>query len=150
MSHFVEIDDGRMTQYGWGLVAPKVWVYNRFCCEPVTKKMTERELRVIAYQVNVLESLGLPDRPIYSVRSLVFMPDFTHIPLEDGRSAYGDDAPTWEEMDSRAKDESRIRWMVNRVGQLRAEYTLERFDREWDRKVEVLERAELSEASARF
>ena len=136
LSHFVEIDDARMKFYGWGLRVPEVWVYDRMCCEPTTMKMVERELRVIAFQLNLLESLGAPMQARSFVSSLRYMPDFTYVPLEDGRSAYGDDAP--DEMDSRAKDESRIRWMIRRAEELRSEHTMERFNSEWTRKINLL------------
>lgn len=135
LSHFVEIDDARMQIYGWGLRRPEIWVFDRMCCEPTTMKMIERELRVIAYQFNLLESLGSPTQARGFVSSLRFMPDFLYVPLEDGRAAYGDDA---DEMDSRAKDESRIRWMARRVEELRSTHTLERFDSEWTRKINLL------------
>lgn len=138
LSHFVEVDDTRVGFYGWGLKAPEKWILGHRCCEPITMQMTERELRVIAYQVNLLESLGSPSRPRTFVRSLIYMADFIYVPLEDGRSAYGDDAPTFEEMGPREKDESRIRWMTRRVEAMRSEYTLERFDSEWTRKLNLL------------
>lgn len=138
LSHFVEVDDARMGLYGWGLKVPEVWVYDRMCCEPRTMQMTERELRVIAFQVTLLESLGAPKRIKSFTKSLVYMSDFIHVPLEDGRSAYGDGAPTFEEMGPREKDESRIRWLTRRVGEMLPEYTLERFDREWTRKINIL------------
>jgi hypothetical protein len=138
LCHFVEIDDARMTVHGWGLHVPQVVILGQVCNEPVTKKMTERELRVIAYQLNVLESIGAPSRAKNLVSSLQYMSDFIYVPLEDGRSAYGEDSPDREEMSSREKDASRIRWMANKVTELRAQYTLERFDREFFRKAQLL------------
>lgn len=138
LSHFVEIDDARMGVYGWGLKVPEIWVYDRMCCEPRTMKMVERELRVIAFQTNLLESLGSPKQVQSFTRSLVYMPDFIHVPLDDGRSAYGEDAPSFEEMGPRKKDESRIRWLTRRVIEMLPEYTLERFDSEWARKINLL------------
>lgn len=135
MSHFVEIDDARMGVRGWGLHFPEVVVYGQLCCEPVTLKMTERELRVLAYQANLLEYLGAPETEKELVRSLTFMPDFCLVPLEDG-------GPAWVDgkfrIPYKKMDPSRLRWLAAQVRKLRSEYTLERFRAEWDRKLKVL------------
>lgn len=138
LAHFAEVEDSRMQIYGWGLTVPSVIICGTTCVEPVTRAMTERELRVTAYQLNVLESLGAPTQAHYLVDALKYMSDFCHVPLEDGRSAYGDDRPRDGEMDYREREASRIRWLAKRAEELRAEYTLERFDREWTRKLALL------------
>lgn len=133
MSHFVEIDDARMCAFGWGLKRPQVVICGQVCNDPKTMQMTERELRVIAYQANVLEFIGKPLNILYNVGALVYVPDFFFVPLEDGRNP-------WEAEDVAYKDKepSKIRWCRNRVQTLRAEFTLERFFSEWDRKVTIL------------
>lgn len=139
LSHFVEIDDRRMQLYMWGLHVPTVVICGTTCYEPTTRAMTERELRVMAFQMNLLESLGVPTRAHYLVEALRFMADFLHVPLEDGRSAYGDDGPKDGEMSYREREDSRVRWMAKHVEELRAVHTLERFDQEWTRKIALLE-----------
>lgn len=138
LCHFAEIDDARMARPAWGLDVPKVVVCGTVCLEPTTMSLTARELRVMAYQANLHEYLGLPVSVPNLVSSLQYLPDFLYVPLEDGRSAYGDDAPTSEEMGYNERNDSRIRWMANRVQELRAEYTLERFRSEWFRKIKLL------------
>lgn len=127
-----------MTSYNWGLTMPTIVICGTVCNEPNTRAMTERELRVTAYQMNLLESLGAPTKAPRLVSALRFMSDFIHVPLEDGRPAFGDGSPTGAEVNYREKDESRVRWLVKRVTELRAEYTIERFDREWSRKIALL------------
>jgi hypothetical protein len=136
MSHFVEIDDARVQRYGWGLRLPELYVLGQRCIEPATMQATARELRVSAYQANLMASVGAPLNVPHLVRSLEYMPDFLYVPLEDGRPAYGDGSP--EDMEYREKIDSRIRWMANRVQELRSEFTLERFRHEWHRKIALL------------
>lgn len=69
---------------------PERFIYDRMCIEPLTLRMTERELRVMAFQANVLEHLRVPSTASELVESLRFMPDFTYVPLEDGTTAWGD------------------------------------------------------------
>lgn len=135
--HFVEIDDARQQLHGWGLKVPSFTILGQVCVEPVTRKMTERELRVMAYQANLTEALGAPARVSNMVRALQFMPDFMQIPLEDGEPAYtgnGTSRVPYAEVDP-----SRIRWMTNRVQELRKDFTFERFRSEWSRKIALLE-----------
>lgn len=136
--HFVEIDDARQQIFGWGLRSPEIEILGRICVEPMTRQMTERELRVMAYQANLTEALGAPARVSRMVSALVYMPDFTWVPLEDGRPAYGEGAPSWDEVPYREVDPSRIRWMASRVQELRKIYTFERFCSEWFRKITLL------------
>jgi len=136
--HFVEVDDARQQLFGWGLKRPEIEILGRICVEPNTRQMTERELRVMAYQANLTEALGAPARIPNMVRALQFMPDFCMVPLEDGRLAYGDGAPSRDEVPYSEVDPSRIRWMANRVQELRKEFTFERFRSEWTRKIALL------------
>jgi hypothetical protein len=135
MSHLVEIDDARMRCYGWGLKYPEVWVYDRTCIEPTTHQITDRELRVMAYQINLLEYIGVK----YSVEDTVsvcqYLPDTAFVPIEDNRQPYGDnyEAVEAEGIDI---DASQQRWRVNQVNRLRNEFTIDRFISEWNRKIE--------------
>jgi len=140
LCHFVEVEDHRIASPHWGLKTPQVWICDRWCCEPHTRQMTERELRVISYQLNVLEALGAPSRAIHFVSALEYLADFIHVPLEDGRPAYGEGAPEADKLDYKDRITSRIRWMAKRAEALRSEFTLERFDREWARKIDLLSR----------
>jgi hypothetical protein len=138
LSHFVEIDDARQQSHNWGLKVPTLVVLGQTCTQNTTRQMTERELRVMAYQANLMEAIGAPARIPEMVRALQFMPDFFLVPLEDGRPAYGEGAPSRDEVPYRDVDLSRTRWMVNRVQELRKEYTFERFQSEWTRKIALL------------
>jgi hypothetical protein len=134
MCHLVEIDDARMRLHGWGLHYPTVVVAGQVCQEPTTMKMVARELRVIAYQANILAYIGATVSVRHLVSSMKFMPDFFYVPLEDGRNK-------WEAKDIayRDKDASQLRWCKNRVETLRAEFTTDRFLSEWNRKIALLE-----------
>lgn len=134
MSHFVEIDDARMLKRGWGLIYPQVEIAGRFYDQPTTMKMIERELRVLAYQANLLEGDGGGRvDTLKLVKALVFVPDFFFVPLEDGREPHlAEDVPYAD------REPSKLRWLRNRVEVLRAEHTLERFRHEWNRKVNLL------------
>ncbi len=133
MSHFVEIDDARMLIRGWGLIFPRVEVCGQLCDEPVTLKMTERELRVIAYQANLLSAAGAEVNLLKLVRPLVFVPDFHLVPMEDGRPGHLAKDVAYED-----REPSRLRWLRNRVLELRTVHTMERFRHEWNRKVTLL------------
>jgi hypothetical protein len=136
LSHFVEIEDRRLQISGWGLRVPTVEIWGTVCTEPRTHQMTDRELRVQAYQANLLEALGVrPDVPDM-VRCLQYMPDFHMIPLEDGRMAYAEGSP---KLPLSKVDRSRFRWMANTVKELRKHFTFERFRSEWARKIALLE-----------
>ena len=151
LSHFVEIDDERCGQYGWGLKVPEVWVFDRMCVEPATHQMIDRELRVIAYQVNLLAYLGAKEddldrsqlyldavsaggapAAVALVTSLRFMADWCMLPRR-GR-------------DQHSNDVSRVVWCARRVERLRRQkkYGIESFRREWKRKNEVLRNFDLS------
>jgi hypothetical protein len=95
---------------------------------------TARELRVMAYQANVMEHLGMRDK--VPVDALVSMPDFLYVPMEDGRSAYGSDSD--DSLSCTEKDASRVRWMIKQVELQRNIFTYARFEAEWQRKMQLL------------
>ncbi len=142
MSHFVEIDEPRMTEFGWGLTVPEIYVAGRLCLEPTTCQATERELRVIAYQANVLEYLGFPRSTRDLVNALDWMPDWCFVPIEDGSSAFGDDRT--HKLSYPDIEKSQKRWCAKQVEALRSTFTLERFIAEWKRRNELLKRNLLS------
>jgi len=136
MGHMVEINDERMRVHGWGLRNPEVWVYDRYCVEPRTNQITNRELRVCAYQAELLKYLGVK----YSVSDLVgalqWVADTTFVPLEDGSMPYGENKT--HNLDYTEIKSSQQRWRINEVGRLRKEYTIDRFISEWNRKINWL------------
>lgn len=137
MAHFVEIDDERMNLPMWGLRVPEIWVFDRMCVEPQTHQITDREIRVAAYQKNFQDYLGIRESVENITESFKYLPDAMLIPLEDGRPAYNNDGTRniekYEDVDP-----SRHRWIVNQVNSLRSVYTLERFLHEWHRKIRLL------------
>lgn len=139
MSHFVEIDEGRMTEFGWGLHVPEIHIAGRLCLEPQTRQATERELRVIAFQVNVLEYLGFPRSVRDLVEPLDWMPDWVFVPIEDGSSAFGEDRS--HKLSYREITKSQKRWCAKEVERLRPTFTAERFIAEWKRRNELLQRS---------
>lgn len=136
VAHFVEIDDARMDLYGWGLKVPEVWVYDRMCCEPTGMSITEREIRVAAYQANLQEYLNGSVRVSSITDSFQYLPDHHFVPLEDGSPAYMENDT--RDISYREKNASRLRWIANRVQELRSVYTMDRFVSEWHRKTALL------------
>lgn len=137
MSHFVEIDEGRMTEFGWGLRVPEIHIAGRVCLEPQTRQATERELRVIAFQANVLTYLGFPRSTHDLVAALDWMPDFVFVPIEDGSSAFGESRT--HKLSYEAIQKSQKRWCAKEVERLRPTFTTERFLSEWKRRNELLQ-----------
>lgn len=140
LSHFVEIDDKRMKMYGWGLSLPEMYIMGQRCIEPVTMQATARELRVMAYQTNLLKYLGKKVSVRNLVTSLKWMADFCYIPLEDGLPAYVDDGDGNYKcrVEYKNLDSSRIKWAIARVKELRKKYTIDKFKSEWFRKIKLL------------
>ena len=136
LSHFVEIDDARMTSPSWGLRVPEVWVYNRMCIEPETIQMTERELRVTTFQKNLMDYLGFPVTVEELVASLKYLADYIHVPLEDGSKAWG--SGRHPALSTQAIEESQFRWRAAWVYRALPEFSIERFRAEWNRKVKLL------------
>jgi hypothetical protein len=134
MSHLVEIDDARMRCYGWGLKYPEVWVYDRMCIEPTTHQITDRELRVMAYQCNLLDYIGVKHTVKDITSSLEYLSDTAFVPIEDGGAPYSENKN--HNLDYTQIKKSQQRWRVNQVNRLRNEFTIERFISEWNRKIE--------------
>jgi hypothetical protein len=139
MGHFVEIEDERMLHFGWGLRVPEVEVLGQICVEPRTHQMTDREIRVIAFQKNLLDYLGVEETVEELVSSMTFMPDFMLIPLENGRPAYTRKGPATD-LDYNEVTKSRLRWIAKQVEKKRRTraFSAQRFISEWFRKAEVI------------
>jgi hypothetical protein len=121
MAHFVEINERRCSTYNWGLKVPRVVVLGQECVEPRTTQIIERELRVHAFQFNLLEKLGLLDDELLNwvVKSLIGgTVDYYRIP---GKT-----------------EEARIRWGLRMLARYRKTHTYGRFEFEWWRRNEVL------------
>lgn len=131
MAHFVEIDDKRALKDGWGLKLPEVLVLGNFYPEPLTCQATQRELRVMAYEENLLNHYGFS--------------------LADCNSGYSSAAdmvastctflPDWHRVPGKSQ-EARGEWIKRRfLAHLkRAKYGFSAFRKEWDRKVALLQK----------
>jgi len=137
MSHLVEINDERMRMHGWGLKVPEVWVYDRMCVEPTTKQMTDRELRVCAYQSELLTFIGVRHSISDLVGALQYLSDTCYVPIEDGRLPYGNN---YEVIKAQKIDikVSQHKWRINEVKKYKKEFTIDRFISEWNRKINWL------------
>lgn len=123
MAHLVEIDDRRVTHYGWGLrITTCVVVANRRYEEPVSIQAVRRELRVLAFQANVQYAVGMHRGTDDLVRGLTFVPGFTLV-------------SAWS-------DAERLVWCAGQIERMRHldAYSYESFEREWHRKVGVIQR----------
>ena len=141
LAHFVEIDDYRVTWFGWGLKLPQIWVYDRMCIEPTTIQITDREIRVAAYQKNLLDYLKVDYSVEKLVESYTWLPDFHLVPLEDGLPAYinnGENEKSELRVPYEEIDLSRLRYIRNRVNDILSEFSIERFFSEFDRKVKII------------
>jgi hypothetical protein len=138
MSHFVEIDEDRMGNNGWGLKVPSKWVYDRMCVEPTTLQITQREIRVMAYQSHLVEYVGADSNEFYySVAALRFLPDYYMVPLEDGTMPYSENGRETE-LSLSEVEESRLNWIHARIQEQRSIFTLDRFMEEWKRRNKIL------------
>lgn len=139
VAHFVEIDQRRMATFGWGLrCKTQVRIMGNYYAEPRTSQSTDRECRVIAYQKNLADFLGLEHDHVDFIRSLRFMKDSTFVPLKDGRLPYTDKSDT-QNMSSEEIRESQHAWCVDRVEKYRSEMTAGKFLSEWYRRRAILE-----------
>ncbi len=125
-----------MRCYGWGLKLRQHEILGKRYDNPATNQATVRELRVFAYQTNLMDYLGEEYDLAKTVRSLVYMPDECYTPIEDGSKAWGDNKT--HNLEYNEIGESQNRWRVKQVEQMRSEYTLDRFVSEWRRKMEWL------------
>jgi len=129
MCHLVEIDDERICYRGWGLRIPYTFVLGQTCVEPKTLQATEREMRVLAYQMNLTEHLGykFQDR---SITSLEYLYDFWDVGWTHARR--------YIRRGYQVREEKTKSWLCKQVYKLRDVYTYKRFELEWERKVGLL------------
>lgn len=120
MCHLVEIDDSRVTTWGWGLRVRTVVICGRECYEPTTKEPVERECRVLAFQMNVQSHVRMNHSIADHVSAMRYVPGYCFVP---GKT-----------------DEARDGWCCNEIERLRfkPEFSYDAFEREWWRKVEVI------------
>jgi len=117
MSHLVEIDDARIQQYGWGFKMGRevnIPGYPTFY-EPSTWQPSQREIRVMAYQANLMKHFGREMDFAYCSTLFKYMVDHYLIP-------HGE------------------RWLAREI-ERRSElpkYSFEAFQKEWLRKNELL------------
>ena len=112
MAHLVEIDDTRMRMPGWGLKVRSINVLGRKCYEPQDDRITCRELRVAAYQLHLLEYLGVSKTVTDIVDSFDWLPDNIHVRIADGRKPYGEH---YEVIKAEGVDieKSQMQWRIN-------------------------------------
>jgi hypothetical protein len=84
----------RASANGFVFKLPRIWVYDRFCVEPTTNQMTERELDTFAHQLHLMRLAGfkVSDSQFvsYSASLMSWMEDWWHVPGEgeEGRAAW--------------------------------------------------------------
>lgn len=127
MCHLVEIDDQRMTSYGWGLNYGALiqYIMGQRCQEFVTIQATKREIRCWAYQMNVYKALGINETVSDLVKVAVHMGDWPILCYNDKIGFKGD-------------KEKALKWVEDEVKKAMGIYTFERFESEWFRKMGVL------------
>jgi hypothetical protein len=135
LGHFVEVEEGRLGIYGWGLSLREIYVMGQRCVDVHTRQVTERELRVHAYQAHLHEYFKVKETIESCVESLRWLPDHMNIPLEDGSMPFADGSPNYRLKDI---ERSRYRWKMNRLEELKETYTLDRFFSEFKKRKEIL------------
>lgn len=120
MAHFVEIDEGRIDVFGWGLVmGTPVVVAGREYNEFMTADAVMREARVIAIQANLLEAMGLPFDINETIRPLAHIPAICYVHADDAAA---------------------IQIVTGWIERLRtvARYSFKRFQHEWGRRCSMM------------
>lgn len=130
LGHFVEIDEGRMGQPGWGLTYPQVEIGGRKYDSPQSYKGLLRECRVLAFQANILTYFGAFDEGDHKswADSLSFLPDYINAPGPIAKS--------------------KTPWILRQIDELRAVHTLDLFMSEWSRRNQILKARVTSEYHA--
>lgn len=131
MAHCVEIEFERLTEQGYGLRYPHVYIINRMCIDPATMQMTEREMRVIAYQANIMDHFGI-DGMNYQINSMQYLPDFCFVPIENGMCAYDENNDFAKSLSYSQTTNSRLKWLAQQIDQLREIFTFKRFINNWE------------------
>lgn len=137
LGHFVEIDTRRMGVFGWGLrCKTKVRVMGEMYDQPTTHQFTDRENRVIAFQVNLAKHFGIELDISEWARTLRFLPDTSFVPIEDGTPAFGDDKT--HSLDYNEIEKSQARWCEAQIREYMKVLTVDLFFSEWERRLKIL------------
>lgn len=84
MSHLVEIDKPRLTQFGWGLKNGTFWqIGNQSGYVPHTNQSVLREMRVWAFQYNIEQHLGINTTIKELVSAATYLPAFCYMGKTD-------------------------------------------------------------------
>jgi len=146
MCHLVEIDDERMLISGWGLRTPEVYVpgrYSHMASVPISWQPIKREVRVIALQWQLQQSIGITGTKREALSAMEYMPDWCNVPC--GRPE------NYDEMEWEERDVIRPTFTENRFALLEkymdeciaGKYTLTFLNEEWKRKTDLLRRAQV-------
>lgn len=82
--HFVEIDEARMRESGWGLIVPTQFLFGKMFNEFSTPKHIYREQRVWAYQLNLHYKYGIREDAYEFAKSAQWLGGFGWL-LEEHR-----------------------------------------------------------------
>lgn len=141
MAHLVEIDDRRATADDFGLRykrvgrLPPTRYSSGIYPEPLTAQGVERECRVIAISIRILEAIGWPPEEQWgdmenTIGALRHLQDWYNVP-------------------GRNDDEARREWCRRKVARALRQWPVERVRAEWWRKVVlVTKRMERTERRA--
>jgi hypothetical protein len=144
MCHFVEIDDIRMREDGWGLKVPEVFIFNRMCIEPNTCQMTLRELRVWCLQYAIHHSFGISGSFRDLISSSKYLPDSSLVPFRfESRNYFtSEDKKYFYDMPIEKRnfncDELRFNYLEWLSESYKEKYNFDFFVREWERKNKLL------------
>lgn len=135
MGHFVEIDTRRIKRYGWGLrCKTRVKVMGEYYDEPTTHQMTDREIRVMAFQANLCKHFNITPDLDDMANVLRHMPDSTFVPMKDGSK------PDYSKFDSRHIQASQKAWVKDQILKAMEVYTMNVFMEEWTKRIKMLKR----------
>jgi hypothetical protein len=139
MCHFTEIDEPRMFTEGWGFYYGKwfehITRYSPGFYEYFGTKDIEREERVVAWQANAAEYLGIKHDLKGYINSFQFLPGFSNLSSQSFKGKVGGERYT---------KEKRINFIRKRITALRKEeprFSGENFINEWYRRNNILRAA---------
>lgn len=137
LAHFVEININRIHLNSWGLHIPKILVSDIRCTHCTTHQCTDRELRVHAYQSNLMQYFKLEEDVDAVIRALSLLPDARLVPIEDGSDPYCDDR--LNKLSHSEIKQSQHKWRIKKLIQYKKEFTLDRFFSEYRNRLQKLE-----------
>ncbi len=140
--HLAEREEDKLLEFpltGWGFSHGQYWeIGHKSGYEPQTDQSVMREARVWAYQLNLHKKYGLNDDPLEMVGSATFLPAFCHFQFKFNKYAYNC-RELGEERDYLATEKFALTKLANLVQDWsRNFYTLERFEFEWNKRMEML------------